>query len=227
MTRCEEIRSLMMDYIYDEMTEEERKVFELHLSGCPECRAEVVSLKKTSGILGEWVEPEPDIRVIAVKERSSISERFKDTFGSVFFRPKRLVFGSVYALVAIFLILSLANTEISINNGNFSMSMSLMKSSKAPQTEGAPVKTNLLVEELVRENYQLTRALIEESEVRQEQKLAYVLSSFKKGLDEERYQDLNLVQYGFTELQRNTYQQVREIDGALKGLIRPAHIQNN
>ena len=227
MTRCEEIRSLMMDYIYDEMSEEERKVFELHLSGCSLCWAEVESLRKTSGILCEWIEPEPDIRVIVVKERSPFSERFKDTFGSVFFRPKRLVFGSVYALVAIFLFLSLANTEISLNNGNFSMRMSLIKSSKPAQTEEAPGKTNLLVEELVRENYQLTRALIEQSEARQEQKLAYVLSSFKKELDEERYHDLNLVQYGFKELQKNTYQQVQEIDGALNRLIRPANINSN
>lgn len=227
MTRCEEIRALMMDYIYDEMSEEERKVFEFHLNGCPECRDEVESLKKTSGILSEWVEPEPDIRVIAIKERASFFGKVAGSFINGFLNPKRLAFGGVGVLLAIFLFLSITNTEISLNKGNFSMRMSLMKPSKPIQTEASTGNTNLVVEELVRENYQLTRALIEESEARQEQKLAYVLSSFKKELDEERYQDLNLVQYGFKELQENTYQQVREIDGALKGLIRPANIQNN
>jgi len=227
MTRCEEIRALMMDYIYDEMSETDRKAFEFHIAGCPECRAEVESLKKTAGILSEWVEPEPDIRVIAVKERSPFSERIKAIFGSGFFMPKRLVFGGVYALLAFFLFLSLANTEISFNNGNFSMRMGFMKPSKTDHLGEGQAKTNLAVEELVRENYQLTRELIAQSEARQKQELAYVFSSFKKELDEQRFHDLNLVQYGFTELQKNTYRQVQEIDGALNRLIRPAYIQNN
>jgi hypothetical protein len=227
MTGCEKIRALIMDYIYDEMSEEEARVFELHLERCPLCRAEVESLKKTSGILGEWVEPEPDIRIIAIKERPSFFGRAAELFINGFLSPKRLALGGVGALVIVFLFFSVTNTEISINNGNFSMRMGFMKPVKTEQRGDAPGRTNLAVEELIRENYQLTKALIEQSEARQRQEVIYALSAFKKGLDEERYHDLNLVQYGMRELQKNTYQQVQEIDGALNRLIRPANINSN
>jgi hypothetical protein len=227
MINCKDIRAMLMDYIYDEISETDREAFELHLTGCTECRKEVESLTSTSGLLKKWVEPEPDIRVIAVKEKSQSNGKYTGLFRNLFSCPNRFVFGSAFALLFIFMLFSIANTEISFNNGNFSMRMSFMKPSKPPQTDEAPIKTNQLVEELVRENYQLTRALIEQSEARQEQKLAYVLSSFKKELDEERYHDLSLVQYGMRELQKNTYQQVQEIDGALNQLIRPANINSN
>lgn len=223
MTRCEDIRALMMDYIYGEMSEEEARFFELHLTRCPECRAEVESLKKTSGILGEWVEPEPDIRVIAVKERGSFFGKVAGSFINGFLNPKRLAFGGVGVLLAIFLFLSITNTEISLNNGNFSMRMGSFNPGESAHKVAETDKTGLLVEELVRENFRLTSALIEQSEARQKQELLYVLSAFKKELDEERLQDLSLIQYGFRDIQKNTYQQMQEMD-ALKGLIRPADI---
>ncbi len=227
MTNCKDIRAMIMDYIYDEISETDRKAFELHLSRCTECRKEVESLTSTSGLLKEWVEQAPDIRVIAVKEKSQSNGKYTGFFRGLFSGPKNLAFGSAFALLFIFMLFSIANTEISVNNGSFSMHMGFMKPSDPGQQGEEQVKTNLLVEELVKENYQLTKALIEESEARQRQEVIYALSAFKKGIDQERYHDLSLVQYGMRELQKNTYQQVQEIDGALNRLIRPANINSN
>ena len=69
---CEQIRTLMMDYLYDELSKDERETFISHIEQCNECRTEVESLKATSGILQQWGEVENDIRVIAVKEMCSV-----------------------------------------------------------------------------------------------------------------------------------------------------------
>ena len=68
--KCEQIRTLIMDYLYDELSEDNREAFTSHLGHCNECREEVESLKVTSGILKQWSEVEDDIRVIAVEEQS-------------------------------------------------------------------------------------------------------------------------------------------------------------
>lgn len=221
--KCDQIHTLMMDYLYDELSKEELEAFESHLSQCKECREEIESLRTTSGILQQWGEAEHDIRVIAIKERSSSSGKLKEFFSKGVFRPKKLTYGFACALSVVFLLLALVNTEISINNGNFNMRISFFKRPDS-QVNTDIVKSSQLVEELVRENFQLTSSLIEQSEARQRQELAYVLSSFKKDIDQQRYQDLNLIQYGFKDLEKNTYQQMRQIDNTLNEIIRPADI---
>jgi hypothetical protein len=187
---------------------------------CKDCSEEIESLKITSGILQQWGEVESNIRVIAVKENSSSFMRFKEFLNSSLFMPKRMAAGFACAFLGIFLFLALANTEISVNNGNFNMRMSFFSHSEQ-QVNTDIAGSGKLVEELVRENLMLTSSLIEQSEKRQRQELAYVLSSFKKDIDLQRYQDLNLIQYGFKDLQRNTYQQ---IDNTLNKIIHPANI---
>ena len=221
--KCERIHTLMMDYLYDELSKEDKEAFISHLEECNECRKEVESLKNTSGILQQWRETEPDINIIAVKEKPSSFKVFKDFIGNNVFRPKKLAAGFACAFLAIFLFLALANTEISVNNGNFNMRMSLFDHTEKKGNEDIE-KSGQLVEELVRENFQLTRSLIEQSEVKQRQELAYVLSSFKKDIDQQRYEDLNLIRYGFKDIQKNTYRQISEIDNTLNQIIRPANI---
>ncbi len=221
--KCEQIRALMMDYLYDELSIEDREEFISHLDRCKECREEAGSLKATSGVLQQWGEVAHDIRVIAVKENDSFFGKFKGFLSNGLFRPRRMAIGFACAISAVFLLLAFANTEISITNGNFSMRMSFFERPEQKVNTDMAGSTQL-VEELVRENFQLTRSLIEQSEARQQQELAYVLSSFKKDIDQQRYQDLNLIKYGFKDLQKNTYQQIREIDNTLSQIIRPANV---
>ena len=220
MTKCEQIRTLMMDYLYDELSKNDREAFIAHLDQCNECREEVESLKVTSGILQQWGEVESDIRLIAVKERSSSFATFKKFLGNGLFRPKKLAFGFGCAFLAVFLLLALANTEISVNNGNFNMRMSFFERPEQ-QVNSDIANSSQLLQELVRENFQLTSSLIEQSEAKQRQELVYVLSSFKKDIDQQRYQDLSMIQYGFRDMQKNTY---RQIDNTINKIIRPADI---
>jgi hypothetical protein len=221
---CEQIRTLMMDYLYDELSKEDHETFNAHLDQCRECREEMESLKTTSGILQQWKGVESEIRVIAVKERSFTFAKFKEFLNDGFFRPKKLAIGFACAFSAIFLFLALANTEISISNGNFKMRMSLFDGSEQLAHSGI-ANSSQAVEELLRENLQLTRSLIEQSEARQRQELAYVLSSFKEDIDLQRYQDLSLIKYGLKELQKNTYQKMEQIDSTLTEFVRPADIR--
>lgn len=224
MTRCEEIRSLMMDYIYDEISEADSNAFELHLSECPECRAEVESLKRTSCILGEWVEPEPDIRVIAVKEKPSAYLKLKELISNWVSRPKKLAYGFAYTFTAVFLLIAFANTEISLNNGVFNMRMGFFDRSEQQGNTGDE-NPSPLVGELLRQNFQLTTSLLEQSEEKQRKEIAYLLTTLKTALDQQRYQDLLTIQYELKNIQKTTHQQISQIDRVLSRMINPAEIR--
>lgn len=222
--KCEQIRAVMMDYLYDELSNKDCEAFITHLDQCDECRKEVESLKTTSGILQQWEDVEHDIRLIVVKEKTFSFDKFKEFLNNHLLKPKKLALGFAGAFSVVFLFLALANTEISMNNGNFNMRMGFFDRHEKQVNTGI-ANSSQLVEDLVRENFLLTRSLIEQSEARQQQELAFVLSSFKKGVDLQRYQDLKLIQYGLKDFQKNTYLQFREIDNTLNVLSRSADIK--
>lgn len=222
--RCEQIQALMVEYLYDELSKEDCEVFISHLDQCSECREEVESLKATSGILQQWEDAEHDIRVIVVKEKAFSFVKFKEFLINYLLKPKKFAFGFASAFSVVFLLLALANTEISMNNGNFSMRMGFFDRPEQQVNTGI-ANSSQLVEELVRENTRLAHSLIQQSEARQQQELAFVLSSFKKDVDLQRYQDLKLIQYGLKDFQKNTYLQFRAIGNTLNDLSRPADMK--
>lgn len=63
-------RELIVGYLYDELTESERRSFDAHLSVCDECRGEVAGLKATRSHLSLWAPPEPEFAFRIVREQA-------------------------------------------------------------------------------------------------------------------------------------------------------------
>jgi hypothetical protein len=218
--KCEQFRSLMMDFLYDEMSEEDRISFNSHLSQCEECRKEVESLRFTSRILRQWEDVDHDINVIPVKDKPLWITRFKDSILNLFSRPRKIATGLAYGFAAIFLLLAIANAEISFKDGDFKLSMGLLP--RPEQQENInDLYAQRLVEQILNENIRLTSSLIQESETRQRKELAYILLSLQKDIERQRYQDLNLVGHGLDTIQKNTNQQIQQIDYTLNEIIHP------
>ena len=60
---CHDYKDLMMGYLDNELSEEQRNRFEEHLSGCPECAGELKEFQKLKAITDEvtLVEPEDQL----------------------------------------------------------------------------------------------------------------------------------------------------------------------
>jgi anti-sigma factor RsiW len=56
---CHDYKDLMMGYLDNELSEEQRRQFEEHLSGCPECKKELEEFKKLKAITDEVTLAEP------------------------------------------------------------------------------------------------------------------------------------------------------------------------
>jgi predicted anti-sigma-YlaC factor YlaD len=44
---CEEVAEFLLDYLEHQVTDEQRRIFEHHLSVCPDCRNYIDSYRKT------------------------------------------------------------------------------------------------------------------------------------------------------------------------------------
>jgi len=57
---CHDYKDLMMGYLDDELSEEQKKQFEEHLAGCPECAGELKEFQKLKAITDEVTLVEPE-----------------------------------------------------------------------------------------------------------------------------------------------------------------------
>ena len=219
--KCEEVRPLLIDLLYDEISAEDEKRVRSHLENCQQCWEEFASMKSTSNILQKWEDVDPKFKLVLVNESVSWLERAKQFLGKIL--PGRAVavrrFG--YGLAAIFLLLAIANTEISYQQGNFHMRMSLFPGQK----QSAPAsltsaQTEALIKKIQQENYYLTQSLIAQSETRLRNEWATSLTQLNKTYEQQRLKDLQLIGSGLVSLERNTYQKIKRTDSSLNQLLR-------
>lgn len=52
---------LLVGYIYDEISDRDRRGVEAHLATCADCRDEVEGLRSTRGHLAQWAPPQPEL----------------------------------------------------------------------------------------------------------------------------------------------------------------------
>ena len=60
---CDDYKELLMGYLDNELTDEQRNRFEEHLAGCPECADELEQFRKLKAITDEVTLVEPEDRI--------------------------------------------------------------------------------------------------------------------------------------------------------------------
>jgi len=60
---CHDYKNLMMGYLDNELTDEQKSQFEEHLTGCPECAGELEQFRKLKEITDEVTLVEPEDRI--------------------------------------------------------------------------------------------------------------------------------------------------------------------
>ena len=60
---CHDYKDLMMGYLDNELSEEQKNRFEEHLAGCPECAGELKEFQKLKAITDEVTLVEPEDRI--------------------------------------------------------------------------------------------------------------------------------------------------------------------
>ncbi|MBW7990083.1 MAG: zf-HC2 domain-containing protein [Planctomycetes bacterium] len=90
---CHDYKDLMMGYLDNELSNEQRRQFEEHLTGCSECKAELKEFRKLKAITDEVTLVEPEDKI------------WQDYWGGVYNRIERRVGWIVFSVAAILLVI--------------------------------------------------------------------------------------------------------------------------
>lgn len=221
---CNQIQPLFMDFLYDEISDDDRQMVQAHLSDCDSCQRELDSLRQTSQLLQQWEEVDPDFNVVMVTEKVSWLSRLKGWVTKLLPRPKKIAYGLAYSFVGVLLVLAVANTEISYRQGEFNIRMGLF-SKPTPLQATDNLATQQLLERLQKDNYILMSSLIQQSETRQRKEIASALIQLRQDVERQRVEDLSLVGFGLDNVEKNTVRQMRKTDNSLNELIRLINAQ--
>lgn len=223
---CENIKLLLIDYLYDEISEPDKSQLEAHLAACKACREELQALQSTSKQLKAWPEVNPQFNLVFVEEKASIRDWINEHLGwlkGLFLKPGIAVLVSCFI---IFLILAAFNTQLTYKAGEFKLSMSLF--SRPEQSEVTPVALNQqALQELQKVNLALMQELIISSELRQRQELIQTISRLNQKIDAQRLNDLSLIGRGFEELNVQTVNRLERTDYILNNLLRLTSMESS
>ena len=223
--KCSDLKPLFMDYIYDEISDKDRSLFLTHLSQCQSCQKELAALKQTSNILQRWEDIDPDFNIVMQMEKVSWFSKMKEGLASLFPTHKRFVYGFASVTVGIFLLLAIANTEISYRKGEFKMSLGLFSKPSARTTVDDAL-TQQIIQKLQQENFYLTSSLIQQSEDRQRKELASNILKLKQDFEHQRVEDLNMVGFGLDNIEKNTFRKIESTDKSINEIIRLINAQS-
>ncbi|MHC4424963.1 MAG: anti-sigma factor [Planctomycetota bacterium] len=88
---CHDYKDLMMGYLDNELSDEQRRRFEEHLAGCPECAGELEEFKRLKAITDEVTLVEPEDRM------------WHDYWNGIYNRIERGIGWIVFSVAAILL----------------------------------------------------------------------------------------------------------------------------
>jgi len=174
---CNKTETILLDYFYNELPEEEHAGYEQHLESCPDCREALEELKLTSQALGTWEVPDPKLNMVFVTERHSLIDRIRELLPSAEIFKKRPFASFAYGFAALFLLLSFTNFELSYDRseGAFSVSTSIFGKDDAGTDAGYEVMNRQLMQ-TQSQILDLVREVINEREERQHEQTLRIIN---------------------------------------------------
>ena len=225
MMTCEQIKSWMMDYLYEELSDLQKPLFEEHLQRCPDCRKVLSELQETSATLAKWPEAELAFSLPIPLSRSSWWQRWQEQGR---FTAPRWAMGLAMAAMLILVLLAAVNTQVSNSDGHWQISMSLHARPAAPALpEGSVILSRQDLVTLEQERWRAIQAYVQQSELKQQKEWSQAMSRLAQAVQAQRNQDLQLVSRGLEAMGEETAQRFQLTDYMLAEVLRFASAEQN
>jgi hypothetical protein len=211
---CDDIKILLMDFLYGEIAPESERLVRAHLQSCSACRTEYEALSRTSLTLKAWENEDPRLHIVFVQENKSwLGALQEKLFPSGVPAWGKLAWLSAGIAIGVLFISALLNTEISFTRGNFTYRTSLLPRSSA--TVDSQVVAQ--IRQQLDEKYQ---QLLLASQQQQRDEFNRTLAKFASEIDRQRQSDLMLVGRGLDEFQQHTNSRFERNDELLNQFLR-------
>jgi len=216
----------LVGYLYDECDADERARIGAHIAACAACAAELAALESTRIQLASWSPPETDLG-FAISRPQASGPRPRRSL-AWFIRPL-----PAWAQLAAAVVIFAAGLSLGIAQGTLrdtSAPAPVTAQVAAPVTAAAPAVpaervTGPTLEALEGQVLARVRALIDESEQRQQRELALRTAQIVRDFDSQRRVDLEQIQRNFGQIEGLTGAEVREQRQMLNYLMRVSQQQ--
>lgn len=214
-------RSLFMDYLYDEISEEEKLKLETYLQEKPELRKELQQLQETRSILQKMPEADPAQKLLVMEPRNR-------TFGQWWQDAKNLwpesflgktAFAAAAALILLLFVGSVAQLHIDTSGNGVAISMGY---SPTINQGISSAQAEALVNQIREENAAMLADYAEAINQQNQEQLQKVVNHFQ----EQRMNDLQLVDQTLDDLQQNTNYRLRQTNEYLGQVLQTVSAQD-
>ncbi len=209
--KCKDYKILMMELLYNEISDENRTKVQNHLSECSECHAEYKEMQKIPNFLNEWENETVPVQISFAADENSIIEFFKNLIPNfTIIKRTGFVFATLFFVLAIF------NTKIEIKDGDFSFETSLLKRNDQPANlEFSPE----MLEQIKYENFKLTSQLLDNYQVKDEKQTLLLLNNLVTEIRKERNQDYNNLVGTVNKAYSNNDYRIRQTNHTVEEII--------
>jgi len=192
-------RSLFMDYLYDEISDPKKQRLEAYLKEHPDLRTEFDQLKQTRTLLKQMPDIDPAQQLLVIEPR----ER---TFSQWWTQAKALLphtflgktgFAAAAVILMLLIVGSLTRLHIDTSGNGVAISLGYTPTISQGIT---PQQTNALINQIRKENAAMLAKYAQAINEQNQQQLKKVVGYFQ----EQRMNDLQLVDQTLNELQQNT-----------------------
>jgi len=230
---------ILVAYLYDEIAPVERKAFELHISTCETCSTELSGLAMTRARLDEWASPEPAHPLpgrIPLPAADRPTSRWQDLPAWVQSLAALLVFGVTAGAANLHIVYNQDGLAIRtgwLSAASSSPSPSPSPSQKLDSTAASPepaatrAEVTAIAEALRAEikaatpsapSVQQVRALITDSERKQQTELALRIANLYKDTQAQRAADMVKIDRYLSSWSSNTGLAVRRQDESIRSI---------
>lgn len=214
-------RSLFMDYLYDEISESDKTKLEAYLDNNPDSRKELEQLKQTRSLLQQMPEPDPAQQLL-------VMEPHERSFSQWWTQAKNLLphsllgktaFAAAAGLILFFFLGSLAQLHIDTSNEGLAISLGYSPTVNQGLSQE---EANALIAQIKEENTAMLADYAEAINRQNEEQLQQVIAYF----EEQRMQDLQLVNQTLNQLQENTNYRINRTNEYLGQVLQTVSYQN-
>jgi len=210
--KCKKSNLELIDYLFGEMSEMERKAFLSHLEQCDNCQNASKILRETQTLLlagQEETAPEINLSVPSLAH-SRPAPKLQ--------RLRSPILGFAVGAFATFLLFSMLNFRLTFSENNVTLEVSTANKNRTTTQEQTYITVDDLSAWREQTLYQVNK-LILESESRKRQESQLMLSGLAKGFQEQRRLDLHLVGEGLENFQNSNLQEIQRTRMALNQIM--------
>jgi|AntRauTorckE6833_2_1112554.scaffolds.fasta_scaffold00099_10 hypothetical protein len=223
----ETARSLFMDYLYDELEQDQRNELEQFLSQNPEVKKELDELSDVRSMIAHLPVQDPEKQlVMAEPDQAGFQEWWNDFVDGLLPRKGFARAGfAIASLLVVFVVLgAFTKLNISVNDGGFSLAFG--EKQEIIQQGFTPQQVEMLLQQVREDNAVMISDAVQSAQQQQENELEKTLVNFADYIEQQRQSDLQMISSGLYDMEETYYDRFRQTDQVLGELIQTVSTGN-